>query len=479
MSRPSRLRVTFVGHQGWALDAGGPVVLVDPLLEPGIGDEPRPYLELYPPRDFRFDLAPPVAAVLLTHEHPDHFHLPSLAKLPRAVPIWLSANASEAAHRVIAELGFTVHPFGPGARLATAGLELVALTPSGRTRMDEWDVVPFLARDTGGHGSFLSTIDLSLTERLIAEAARLQPRPGLWAVPDNDMNLSDLHLAMPTGDRTQSTARGWRAQLELLQRAWGPVQAALVYGGGFSFPSELDWLNARAFDSSPQAIAAVLGEPWHALQPGDAVEMVGGLFRGGRQRSEWLSPKPLLEWPRHSGDEAPVDPFTRVPEGALLSSEEQLELERALDGFAQALYGGPVFEALLELDPEKVAPARAAVGFVVRDLHQRGDRVTFVYQPRAARFTRGSGAPTELAACIEATARDALQALTVQRTPSYAVFGRMRFHQARGAHAVGLDMALYVYLHPLRHPDAFLAAYRRQLARLKGEPVLRAAQGAA
>ncbi len=467
MSAP-HLRVTFLGHQGWALDAGGPMVLVDPLLCEGIGDEPEPYLELFPPRRFDEAAAPAVAGVLLTHEHPDHFHLPSLAKLPRSVPVWLSANASSAARTALSELGFAWTAFGPGARAGAGGVELLALRPDGRTRDDEWDVMPFVARDLEGHGAFLSTIDLSLTAGLMAEVKALEARPGVWAVANNDMNLSALYPGMPAGDRVPEIARAWGAQLEQLDRAWGPVQRALIYGGGFSFPGALSWLNGCAFDVPGERLAQLLGPRFHAALPGDAVRLTSGRA-SAVEPCGWLAPKPVAEWPAHGVGGAAPAPV--LEPAAPLSGPEWRELEGALDGFARALYGGPVFERLLRLAPADVAPARPEVAFV---LHDGAETKVRAYDPRAARFVPSQGAPEQFAACVEAHARTALEALTVSRTPAYTVFGKMRFHQVSGARGLDVDMALYVYLHPLRHPDAFLAAYRRQLGQVRQQPVFRA-----
>ena len=82
-------QATFIGHQGWLLQAESTRLLVDPLLEETFGNTPGVALQVYPPRELRHGDFPPISAVLLTHEHEDHLHLASLDRLSRDIPIYL------------------------------------------------------------------------------------------------------------------------------------------------------------------------------------------------------------------------------------------------------------------------------------------------------------------------------------------------------------------------------------------------------
>ena len=75
--------VTWVGHATVLIRAAGAAVLVDPSWSarlPGAGTR------LTPP-GVAFTALPPLHAVLLTHDHPDHMDRPTLRRLPREVPM--------------------------------------------------------------------------------------------------------------------------------------------------------------------------------------------------------------------------------------------------------------------------------------------------------------------------------------------------------------------------------------------------------
>jgi hypothetical protein len=108
--------------------------------------------------------------LLITHGHEDHFDPPGLARLPRTVPVFLSARASVAAHRILAEMGFRVERVTPGQRVMRGDLVLDLFTPDHvqRPEVDEWAVLPFLARDRQGHGSLFSAVDVTESDGLRA-----------------------------------------------------------------------------------------------------------------------------------------------------------------------------------------------------------------------------------------------------------------------------------------------------------------------
>src|SRR5262249_48600652 len=98
---------TFLGHQGWLFSTATTRLLVDPLLTAHIGHG-GVVGRVYPPRIFDLDAFPAIDAVLLTHEHEDHFDIPSLNRLDRGIPIVLSQRSSGAARAILDEMGFRV-----------------------------------------------------------------------------------------------------------------------------------------------------------------------------------------------------------------------------------------------------------------------------------------------------------------------------------------------------------------------------------
>ena len=67
------LSTTFLGHQGWLFQSKTSCFLVDPLLCDEFGQAHALEYRVYPPRIFTFENFPKLDAVVLTHEHDDHF----------------------------------------------------------------------------------------------------------------------------------------------------------------------------------------------------------------------------------------------------------------------------------------------------------------------------------------------------------------------------------------------------------------------
>ena len=104
------MHATFLGANGWLLEFGCLRVLVDPWLTGSLEFAPGPWFfqgELRQPQPLpeRLDL------LLLTQGLPDHTHPPSLALLPRTLPVVASPAAAARAR----QLGFLqVQALAPG-----------------------------------------------------------------------------------------------------------------------------------------------------------------------------------------------------------------------------------------------------------------------------------------------------------------------------------------------------------------------------
>src|SRR6266849_5666068 len=186
------LSTTFLGHQGWLFQSKTSCFLVDPLLCEEFGEAQALEYRVYPPRVFTFENFPKVNGVVLTHEHDDHFDIPSLARLERSIPIFLSSGSSIAARQILREMGFTVHPLIPGQSVRFGDLELTPFCGEhiNANNNDEWDTLPFFVRDVGGSGNFFSMVDITLTEQHLKWARARDSRPVVVAWTNNLLDWS-------------------------------------------------------------------------------------------------------------------------------------------------------------------------------------------------------------------------------------------------------------------------------------------------
>jgi len=116
------MHATYLGANGWLLEIGELRVLVDPWLTGPLVFAPGPWFfqgELSQPQP----PPPRLDLLLLTQGLPDHSHPPSLALLPRELPVLASATAAARARL----LGFhTVQALAPGQRAQHGALTIRA-----------------------------------------------------------------------------------------------------------------------------------------------------------------------------------------------------------------------------------------------------------------------------------------------------------------------------------------------------------------
>jgi len=466
------LEVTFLGHQGWLLRTATTAVLVDPLLTERFGHGGL-LGSIFPPR--RIDLAgfPPIDAVIITHEHDDHFDIPSLHRLDRSIPIYLSARASHAAREILEAMGSSVHPLHADQTLELGDLRYRTVCADHRDGRhgDEWDVFPFVAYDTGDHGSLLSSIDVAMPEAMLEVARRLVPRPGLWAYANNTtstrfQNASGPAHALPDdGDRLARVAVRRHAQLE---QHWGALAATLICGGGWSFGEERAWLDHHAFPLDPQRIRAALleGEPAGPVvvpAPGHTMMMKDGQLVQQRPGEPFLHALPPDRWPPrdHLGDGARLGDYAPACGRRALEPGEPEVLRDELRDFARYLYGRDVFRQLCSLPTEGSQGRIAGLGLVLRD----ETRATALrYDPTRCEFVEyeGHDPMAELMSGIECWGSDLLALLRGEIGPTALCYaGRLRVWNADPRRLRISPHALWTFAHPLRRPAAAAALYRR------------------
>jgi L-ascorbate metabolism protein UlaG (beta-lactamase superfamily) len=118
MPRPEPESVTFLGHATVRLDVGGAALLTDPLLRDRIGHVRRRSAPIEPGAYRDLD------GVLISHLHLDHLDVPSMRRLPRAVPVVMPRGGG----RIVRRIGFAdVREVEAGDRVTLAGVDVDAV----------------------------------------------------------------------------------------------------------------------------------------------------------------------------------------------------------------------------------------------------------------------------------------------------------------------------------------------------------------
>src|SRR5437868_5999515 len=350
------LSTTFLGHQGWLFESKSACFLVDPLLCEEFGQAHALEYRVYPPRVFSFEHFPRVDGVVLTHEHDDHFDIPSLARLDRTIPIFLSSRSSTAAQQILKEMGFTVHPLVTGKSVRFGDLEFTPFcgTHTSVNNADEWDTLPFFVRDLGGSGNFFSMVDITLTEQHLQWARALDPRPVILSWTNNALDWSHMSdFVDHRKDATQECFLKMGVDRKVIIGSWGTPAATLMCAGGFTFYGERTWLNDRVFCVDNAAVCQMMSrlypkEQFHATRPGQTFVMEGHRLKKSFDDSPFLTTTPPETWPaRSSRREANGIPdYTPATGRTEMESAEYALLEQELQEFAGSLVGGTIFRGL-------------------------------------------------------------------------------------------------------------------------------------
>ncbi len=465
---------TFLGHQGWLFSTSSTQLLVDPLLVEPFGHG-GVVGRVYPPRRVRPKAFPRIDAVLYTHEHEDHFNLPSLNRLDRRIPIYLSALSSTAARTILSEMGFEVRLVRGGDRVSVGDLDVFTFCANHvGTDGDEWDLLQFLIRDRRGHGSFFSAVDAPATRETLLALRTLVERPGLWCYTNNSTEWSCLEAGVvrrgtPPFDTGQSTSSIASRHSELCFE-WQRPAATLFCGGGFSFDQDRAWLNREVFHADSNQIAAALrlltDEPVIAPTPGLTVRMRRGKVVSTDSRAAFITTPPRKQWP--SRDYAPsvdlIENYQPACGRLALANGDLAELTNHLRDFARYLYGGRLFTGLYSA-PGRIAGHKNAFALVLLAGDNRPPHV-FEYQPQEGAFlaVRCDDPSKQYVAGIECWATDLLAAFRAEFGPAAIAFGRGRGWSFAPEQVPGDLGLLWSYFNPLRRTESYLALYRRLLA---------------
>ncbi|MFE9016664.1 MBL fold metallo-hydrolase [Streptomyces cyaneofuscatus] len=237
----SSLALTFLGHQTWLVEGDGHRILIDPVLGLGFGLSPAPEFRIWPPRTIDTERMPALDAVVLTHEHLDHFHLPTLARLARNIPVLTGTLLPAAVSDAIETLGFTVHRLDHTRVIRYGELHLQLFPAGARTLFWEDRVVQPVVRVGDGPAVFIG-VDADLSDVYVQQVRDgLQPPPRAAVVSNNSQIAppgtpgSDTNLLPGAGD-VRGRKSGLRVLNELLLDYLEPLdglEEVILCGNGF------------------------------------------------------------------------------------------------------------------------------------------------------------------------------------------------------------------------------------------------------
>jgi L-ascorbate metabolism protein UlaG (beta-lactamase superfamily) len=263
----ARARIAFVGHASWLIQAGGLNILVDPHWS----DRASPFARIGPTRcinpGIRFEDLPRIHAVLVTHNHYDHLDLPTLAQLwARDRPRIITPLGNDTIMRQgIADIAATAVDWGDRTDLGSGIIVHIEPTQhwSARGARDRRHALwaSFVIETPAG--KIYAVGDSGLGDgRTFRQVAARHPkiRMALLPIGAYEPRWFMKHQHMNPDDAVE--AFGLCGAEAALGHHWGTFQ-----------------LTTEARDAPPAALAEALrqrgiaGERFHAVYPGEAVEI--------------------------------------------------------------------------------------------------------------------------------------------------------------------------------------------------------------
>jgi hypothetical protein len=395
------VKLTFLGHQGWLIQAGDYRLLIDPILAPWFRNSAHSRVWVHPPR--RIDLAAlgRVDGVYFSHEHEDHFHIASIDALPRTTRMFLSGNMSGAAEDVLVDMGFGIERLYAGDQL-TLGTELELSLFAPPAAPSERCVLQPFVRGASLQDSFFNLVDCGASPDFL-EFARKQKleRLGLVCVANNQQAVasSTRPNALRPGPATLGDLLEPSAALSahLGLRALPPARFLAIVGGGFyeeTSPYGL-YLNPSQ-KKLGEVIAAYVRAECRVFgpDPGEQVDLTEAAPGQPLPRADFVvdSSEANAAIARALAVTPPSDPgrYDPVTRTRSLGAEQRQRLDEALQSLAVRIASHAMHKEMTQQAYAKDERGNR-IGYgqgrlLLRLLHEP-DALVYEYVPSRARFT--------------------------------------------------------------------------------------------
>jgi L-ascorbate metabolism protein UlaG (beta-lactamase superfamily) len=386
------MRVTLLGHASVLVELDGATCLMDPVLADPFEEGT---VASCPQRTIVADKLPPIDILVVSHRHPDHFDLASLARIDRRADAICPADPLIV--YALEELGFeAIHPVHPMAPIVGDGFELFP-TRSELPSIPEMGCV-FHDRT----GTFWNQVDTPLaTATIDAVRERFSGVDLLFAMyaSQNFEFFESLTTRFPAETHQQNL----EAVVHIAPRTVVPASA------GFRFCGSHEWLNAFLFPISRGRFVDDLRAvsprtDTVVMNPGDVIDLDGEHIRHRPGASELARTEVDDTWRIAFDPTAAVPPLRDDnPDGYSDSDIAAATRDVILDGVA-----GYVEEDSGSDDRLLAAYAshRATyrVDIVFPDDHVSWHRFDFGHEPPRVTDGSGAGPPSDLVHRIAASA---------------------------------------------------------------------------
>lgn len=386
------MKITLIGHASVLVEMSGATCLMDPVFfdpfeEGAVVSCPR--------RTTHPERLPPIDILVISHRHPDHFDIPSLARVPRNCETICPADPLIV--YALERLGFEhVQPVHPMGEIRGADFELFP-TASQVTGVREFGMVFHDAS-----GTFWNQVDSLLSPETIDAVSERYGRVELLFAMYASQNFDffdSLSASFPHETH--------RANLETVLRI-GP-NVAVPGSAGFRFQDHHAWLNAHLFPVSRDRFVADLARLAPALStvivnPGDVLKLAGGVVSCENAAS------PLAEMEKDDTALIRFDPTAPIPP---LNDPDpdgygRQHLQGRCDLFLGEGLAGYLREGYASDDPVVGAYREHRVRYVIVLVYPCGEEGwhSFRFDETAPRLYSGGGAapPADLVHRIAASA---------------------------------------------------------------------------
>lgn len=269
------MQVHHLGHQGWSIttSSGQTKILVD-YVERNMGHG-LIVLPKYPNPQLALDLAS-YQAIVISHEHADHFEIEALAKIHEANPKIVACVpdlASRALPAILETIGYRVIQYSSFQRILIGDLEVTAL-PCDYSRLEP-DLYGLLFKDRSNSATFLTSIDGILSKQAIDYVGKTAPTRSL----DNVTNNYVVRCGVQHGLAAETALQHRSFMQDVFASYCDELGARRVVlsGLGWCYPPPFDDLNKIMFpvkhgQLSDGAAAARLSFA-HPCRPGDRFQL--------------------------------------------------------------------------------------------------------------------------------------------------------------------------------------------------------------